>query len=563
MTTTAVVDRADAAHDDTSPGLPVGPETVEVGRRTWLAAVLGVAAAGVAIAYLSRASRTGAALDWALTLALATLAAAHLRSLVDGRRPLLLADEQGARIRLGRSWTGLPWAAVSEVSHRPRRGWRDGRLVVHPRDLARLLAELDGGGRRQAAWSTRLYGAPLALPLGLATRVRGTSDLSEALLRLSGGSVPIVREPVVEEPVLEQEPAEAGEGAEESGATLRRRRWLRDPRPLLAAGIGRLSHDASQVEEPAAASDTPVPARAPRPARRTEITRNIPRDRPEPDSEPGSDSGRGPGATGRDARVRSIVTSEEQLESPVVDEFVVQPAEDPVIGPELRTARTRLGLSVDQLADRTRIRPHVIESIEVDDFAPCGGDFYARGHLRTLARVLGVDAGPLLAAHEERYAAAPVDPRRVFEAEMATGFATGSRRSTGGGGWSLLLAAVMTVVLAWSVARLVADDPAPAPQPWPLGGSQPASRAPDRLIAEPVRLALAASGPVRVVVQDGSGRVVLTKSLGAGERVRLQVEPPVRVAASDGGLVSARLDGEDQGAVGEAGGRATARYQGA
>ena len=54
------------------------------------------------------------------------------------------------------------------------------------------------------------------------------------------------------------------------------------------------------------------------------------------------------------------------------------------------------GSRVDQLAERTRIRPHVIESIEVDDFAPCGGDFYARGHLRTLARVLGVDAAPLL-----------------------------------------------------------------------------------------------------------------------------------------------------------------------
>ena len=72
-----------------------------------------------------------------------------------------------------------------------------------------------------------------------------------------------------------------------------------------------------------------------------------------------------------------------------------------MIGPELAAARTRLGLSVDELAERTRIRPHVIESIEVDDFAPCGGDFYARGHLRTLARVLGIDVEPLLAAYDD------------------------------------------------------------------------------------------------------------------------------------------------------------------
>ena len=137
----------------------------------------------------------------------------------------------------------------------------------------------------------------------------------------------------------------------------------------------------------------------------------------------------------------------------------VEPAADPVIGPELAAARTRLGLSVDQLAERTRIRPHVIESIEVDDFAPCGGDFYARGHLRTLARVLGVDVAPLLASYDERYADAPINPRRVFEAELATG-ADGSIRGTRGGpNWSVLVAAVMALVLVWSIARLVMDAP--------------------------------------------------------------------------------------------------------
>ena len=81
----------------------------------------------------------------------------------------------------------------------------------------------------------------------------------------------------------------------------------------------------------------------------------------------------------------------------VIEDFEPHPAYDPVIGPDLAAARTRVGLSVDELADRTRIRPHVIESIEVDDFTPCGGDFYARGHIRTLARVLGKDPAPMLA----------------------------------------------------------------------------------------------------------------------------------------------------------------------
>ena len=90
---------------------------------------------------------------------------------------------------------------------------------------------------------------------------------------------------------------------------------------------------------------------------------------------------------------------------------------------------------------------------------PCGGDFYARGHLRTLARVLGVDVAPLLTSYDERYADAPINPRRVFEAELATG-AHGSIRGTRGGpNWSVLIAAVMALVLAWSIARLIMDSP--------------------------------------------------------------------------------------------------------
>ena len=128
-----------------------------------------------------------------------------------------------------------------------------------------------------------------------------------------------------------------------------------------------------------------------------------------------------------------------------------------MIGPQFAGARRRLGLTVDELADRTRIRPHVIEAIEVDDFSACGGDFYARGHLRTLARVLGVDVAPLLATYDERYADAPIDPRRVFEAELA---GAGSIRATRGGpNWSVLVAAVMALILCWSVARLVTGGP--------------------------------------------------------------------------------------------------------
>ena len=247
--------------------------------------------------------------------------------------------------------------------------------------------------------------------------------------------------------------------------------------------------------------------------------------------------------------MRPIARPGEPVEPLVLDDFEVEPAEDPVIGPELAASRTRLGLTVDQLAERTRIRPHVIESIEVDDFEPCGGDFYARGHLRTLARVLGVDVTPLLASYDERYAHAPINPRRVFEAELATG-ANGSIRSTRGGpNWSVLVAVVMALVLCWSVARLVMDTPPELRGTTPVlngsGGPEGAGSAP---LADPVPVVVTApTGGAHVVVRDGAGEIVFKGDLAVGQTREFKASPPVRVESTDGAVTVALADGAAQG----------------
>jgi cytoskeletal protein RodZ len=291
-----------------------------------------------------------------------------------------------------------------------------------------------------------------------------------------------------------------------------------------------------------------------------------------PDGDPfsleGSDAARRPTeapALTDDPRVRWIATLRDPVEPPVVDDFATEPAYDPVIGPELAAARTRVGLTVDELAERTRIRPHVIESIEVDDFAPCGGDFYARGHIRTLARVLGQDAGPMLRHFEQRYATAPVSPRRVFEAELATGLGGSGRRASGGPSWSLLVGLVLVLVLVWSAVRLFAGDgermlenPPPV-----LNGSQglggydiPAPAAP-----RPVEARLAAqAGGTHVRVTDADDVVVFEGDLATGEEVTVHGDPPLTVAADDGGLVDVTVAGVDRGLLGEPGQPATQTY---
>ncbi len=550
----------------------VAAEPVEIRVDARLAGPVGGVAAIVAIAYLSRAIGGGGWIDWALALVTGAIAVAHLQSLADSRVPLLVADEQGVRLRRGRTWHGLPWQDIDQVEHEPRRGLlRDGRVVLVPRD---------GDA------------AVLTVPLSISTRVVGAEGgLTAALERLAEDPDQVVEllgdeldrdeldreesdgeeaddvgdgagpEDVQDWPEPEPEPESELDSDSEPGAA---HPLLHDPRPSLARAIGFLAtrlrpapraeddRPAPEVEPdrvtleptvslPFVASATPSPLRDPVIAVRSEVRFD------------------GAAAFALDpvdpaTRIHTVLPEADALRRPdpvVIDDLVsdqgaVSPAADPVVGPELATARTRLALTVDQLAERTRIRPHVIESIEVDDFAPCGGDFYARGHLRTLARVLGVDAAPLLVAYDERYADAPVDARRVFQAELATGVGGPIRSTRGGPNWSVLVAAVMAIVLAWSIARLALDSPVELNHKPVLNGSP--SSVGKLGPAVPVLLE-ASSGGAHVVVRDGAGEVVFSGDLAYGKAKTIKASPPVRVQSSDGAL-RVTVDGQDRGPLG-------------
>lgn len=560
--------------------LTAAPDAVEVRRNGGLAALLGGASCAVAIGYLGRAASTGAVLDWVLAAVLGLLGAYYLHGFVDARTPLMVADTQGVRIRLGRAWRGIPWGGLAAVEVSPRNGVaRDGKLTLVPRNAEKVLASFDASGRRQGRLAERLYGSPFAVPLGLSTRVTGVDeDLTTALRQLAGSGARVVE--LVPEHATPAAPVEVVETAE----TTTRGRRFPDPRPVLAHAITLVSDtlktrseartdrrtakaaaaeearliaeaEAAEAAKPVIASPTPAPLRAARVARRAELTSVAAPAADDLDGRklrrPGSVDLVEEKATWGD-RVRPLARVRDAVEPLVIDDFAVQPAPDPVIGPDLKAARTRIGLSVEQLADRTRIRPHVIESIEVDDFVPCGGDFYARGHLRTLARVLGVDVEPLLATYDERYADAEINPRRVFEAELASGMTGGLRPMKGGPNWSVLVAAVMAVVLAWSVARLIMDDPAEVRTPaGPSIVTGPdGSGVPNYLGTQPVKVHLEGlEDGAKVVVKDDDGNIAFRGEIGPATGHELTVMPPLTVKVLDQGAVQVTINGKDKGVL--------------
>ncbi|MDP1877525.1 MAG: helix-turn-helix domain-containing protein [Actinomycetota bacterium] len=69
-------------------------------------------------------------------------------------------------------------------------------------------------------------------------------------------------------------------------------------------------------------------------------------------------------------------------------------------GQMLSAARTDAGMSLDDLAHATKLRASILAAMEGDDFSHCGGTVYARGQLRAIAPVVGLDPDDLIEAFD-------------------------------------------------------------------------------------------------------------------------------------------------------------------
>ncbi|MGH3261996.1 MAG: helix-turn-helix domain-containing protein [Trebonia sp.] len=84
------------------------------------------------------------------------------------------------------------------------------------------------------------------------------------------------------------------------------------------------------------------------------------------------------------------------------------------IGDTLADARRRAGLTITQVSQQTRIRESIVRAIEQGDFSPCGGDFYARGHIRSIAEVVGIDPVPLIREYDEEHPRGSMRASQIF-----------------------------------------------------------------------------------------------------------------------------------------------------
>jgi cytoskeletal protein RodZ len=150
------------------------------------------------------------------------------------------------------------------------------------------------------------------------------------------------------------------------------------------------------------------------------------------------------------------------------------------IGDALAQARSQAGLTLAQVSERTRIRETIVRGIEHDDFSACGGDFYARGHIRSIACVVGADSEPLIHEYDTTHGA-PQAIRAADVFEPATPIKLKERRRPN---WSVAMIIVLALVVGYGVYRAVGAVTSPGhpvaapPSHHPSAAAAPSTPAP-------------------------------------------------------------------------------------
>lgn len=230
------------------------------------------------------------------------------------------------------------------------------------------------------------------------------------------------------------------------------------------------------------------------------------------------------------------------------------------IGGRLRRARESRGLSVADVARRTKLSTNVLQAIERNDFRSLPGGMFRKAYVRMLAAEVGLNPNEIAADYCERFEP-PVEtafiPNRnaALEEKWLQQLTPSPRRSIVG------LAAVAVPGLAWFLLQpgvtaskvpvdYAANEFAATPvsrgasialaSDGPRGDATPSAIA-DQATAVPLRVEIAASDWCWIAA-DTDGKRVMYRLMEPGERAVLEGQRVIALRLGDAGSVTLSIN---------------------
>jgi len=229
------------------------------------------------------------------------------------------------------------------------------------------------------------------------------------------------------------------------------------------------------------------------------------------------------------------------------------------LGSLITQARKSAGLSIEDLSAATNIRSSLLREMESDSFGNCGGETYARGHIRNIATKLGVDPLIFIAAFEEEQMQVDRSMQDLLVEKGVMKEPQEARKVS----WKVLATISVTSLFLVGLAQIIISNTSSLDIPEPIATtSESASPTASASEATPTEEATVSTGTgVELVitatrakswlfVSDASGRTLFSGQIARGTTKTFSTELSLNVKIGNAGGVDLTVNGKSVDPIG-------------
>ena len=231
------------------------------------------------------------------------------------------------------------------------------------------------------------------------------------------------------------------------------------------------------------------------------------------------------------------------------------------LGSSITQARKSAGLSIEDLSASTNIRTALLKEIESNNFANCGGETYARGHIRNIAMKLGVDPLIYIAAFEDEQMHTDRSMKELLVENSVMRQPEEVRKVS----WKVLATISVSSLFIAGLAQIIISNTATVEIPEPIASitaTESATPSPEATEATPTEQATVSTGEgVELVVSasrakswlfvsDATGRTLFSGQMSRGSSKTFRTDVSLNVKIGNAGGVDLTVNGKKVDSIG-------------
>jgi cytoskeletal protein RodZ len=228
------------------------------------------------------------------------------------------------------------------------------------------------------------------------------------------------------------------------------------------------------------------------------------------------------------------------------------------LGAMISKARRDAGLSIDDLSDATNIRGALLREMESDEFTNCGGETYARGHIRNIAKILSVDPQLLLDTYEIEQGQSVRSIQDLWVENSLMEEPGESRKIS----WKVLAGISIASLLVIGLAQVLFVSNSESPIPTSTATTPVASEQSETISdGTKVEIAITATrARSYLLVSDEAGTTLFDGQIAIGEEKIYSSTSKLTLKVGDAGAIDLRVNGKVVPPIGTSGQVVTVTY---